>query len=331
MARELAAVEFVANPIQRAFDKIRNRGALWIVRLVLYGILVDLGFVYFLPMAFMVLTSFKSPLDLENPTVGWLPTSLFVENYTFAWSQLGYGAALERTVAFVLIAVVGQVLSTALVGYGFARYSRIRGVGILFLLAIFTFLVPPQTIVVSTFLNYKILGWLSTYYPLTVPEWFGQGIRGAFFIFIFRQAFGALPWELEEAARVDGATAWNVFWRVMLPLVRPSIAVAFVFSVVWHWNETFAPSNFLQDKYKIWPLSLELQNFTNQALSNSNPLSSGGSAGSTSQFQQSTLLTASSYGAIMAASVLVILPPLIFYILIQRVFVQGVERTGLIE
>lgn len=330
MARELAAVEFVANPLQRAYDKIRNRGALWILRLVLYAILVDLGFVYFLPMAFMILTSFKSPLDLENPTVGWLPTQLFVQNYVFAWNQLGYAGALERTVIFVILAVAGQVVSTALVGYGFARYSRIRGVEILFLLAIFTFLVPPQTIVVSTFLNFKLLGWLNTYYPLIVPEWFAQGLRGAFFIFIFRQAFRALPWELDEAARVDGATGWGVFWKVMLPLVRPSIAVAFVFSVVWHWNDTFEASNFLQSKYQLWPLSLELQNFTSQAMTNSNPLASG-NGGTTSQFQQSSLVTATSYGAIMAASVLVILPPLIFYVLIQRVFVQGVERTGLIE
>jgi len=325
MARELASVEFVANPIQRALDKVRNRGARWIMRLVLYAILIDLGFVYFLPMAFMLLTSLKSPLDLENPTVHWLPTHIFFLNYSFAWAQLGYGAALRRTLIYVIIAVAGQVVSTAFVGYGFARYSKIRGAEILFLLAIFTFLVPPQTIVVSTFLNYKILHWLNTYYPLTVPEWFGAGLRGAFFIFIFRQAFRALPWELEEAARVDGATAWQVFWRVMLPLVRPSIAVAFVFSVVWHWNDTFAPGNFLQQKYQIWPLSLELQQFTSQAMTQNNPLNGN------QQFQQQSLLTATSQGAIMAASVLTILPPLIFYIMIQRVFVQGVERTGLVE
>lgn len=325
MAGELAAVEFVANPIQRALDIVRSRSIRWVMRLILYAILVDLGFVYFLPMAFMLLTSLKSPLDLENPTVRWLPTGIFYLNYTFAWSQLGYGAALERTILYVVIAVIGQVISTALVGYGFARYSKIRGAEILFLLAIFTFLVPPQTIVVSTFLNYKLLHWLNTYYPLTVPEWFATGLKGAFFIFIFRQAFRALPWELEEAARVDGATAWQVFWKVMLPLVRPSIAVAFVFSVVWHWNTTFGPQNFLQQKYQIWPLSLELQQFTSQAMTQNNPLSGN------QQFQQSSLLTATSQGAIMAASVLVVLPPLIFYVLIQRVFVQGVERTGLIE
>ena len=182
----------------------------------------------------------------------------------------------------------------------------------------------------ATFLNFKILGWLNTYKPLIVPEWFAQGLRGAFFIFIFRQAFRALPWELDEAARVDGATAWGVFWKVMLPLVRPSIAVAFVFSVVWHWNDTFEAANYLQSKYQLWPLSLELQNFTNSALTNENPLASTSSAQG-QQFQQSSLVTATSYGTIMAGSVLVILPPLIFYILIQRVFVQGVERTGLIE
>lgn len=330
MARELATVELVANPLQRAADKVRNRGVLWAVRLVLYALLIDLGFVYFLPMAFMILTSFKSPLDLENPTIGWLPTGLFFQNYTFAWSQLDYGPALLRSVLIVVLAVVGQVLSTALAGYGFARYNRIRGVWALFLLAIFTFLVPPQTILVSLFLNFKTLGWLNTLYPLIVPEWFAQGINGAFFIFIFRQAFAGLPWELEEAARVDGASAFGVFRKVMLPLVRPSIAAAVVFSVVWHWNNTFEAASFLSNQYKLWPLSLELQDFTTSALSQANPLSSS-VGGQANAFQQSTLLSASSTGVIMAASMLVIIPPVIFYLLMQRVFVQGVERSGLIE
>ncbi len=325
MARELAAVEFVANPIQRLVDKVRNFGLTWMTRLVLYVVLVDLGFVYFLPMAFMLLTSLKSPLDLENPTVHWLPTQIFYLNYSFAWQQLQYPAALLRTVLWVTIAVIGQVISTMLVGYGFARYSRIRGAEVLFLLAIFTFLVPPQTIIVSMFLNYKVLHWLNTYLPLTVPEYFAQGLRGAFFIFIFRQAFRALPFQLEEAARVDGAGPLKVFTRVMAPLVRSSVAVAAVFSVVWHWNSVFLVSNFLQQTYAKWPLSLELQQFT------SSQLTQGNSLASNQGFQQSSLLTPGSVGAIMAACVLVILPPLIFYILVQRSFVQGVERTGLIE
>lgn len=325
MARELATVELVANPVQRVVDKVRSQGARYGLLLLLYLLLIDLGFVYFLPMAFMILTSFKSPLDMENPTVVWLPTGMFWPNYVFAWSQLDYPAALARTVGFVALAVAGQVFATAWVGYGFARYSKFKWVEILFLLAVFTFLVPNETIIVSQFLNFKLLHWLNTYYPMWVPEWFAQGLRGAFFVFIFRQAFRALPWELEEAARVDGATALGVFWRVMLPLVRPSIAVSFVFSVVWHWNDTFGPMNYLQQKPGLWPLSLELLQFKNNILTQSNAMA-GNQA-----FQQQSLLTAQSVGAIMAGSVLTVLPPLIFYILIQRAFVQGVERTGLIE
>ena len=325
MARELAAVELVANPLQRVVDKVRNQGPRLALRLILYLLLIDLGFVYFLPMAFMVLTSFKSPLDMENPTVRWIPTGLFTPNYVFAWSQLEYGAALLRTVVLVGLAVIGQIISTAFAGYGFARYSKIRWVEILFLLAIFTFLIPDETIIVSEFLNFKQLHWLNTTYPLWVPEFFAQGLRGAFFIFIFRQAFRALPWELEEAARVDGAGPLAVFWRVMLPLVRPSLAVSFVFSVVWHWNDSFRPQNYLQEKFQLWPLSLLLLQFQNNILTAQNSL------GSNQAFQNQSLLTAGSTGAIMAACVLCILPPLIFYILIQRTFVQGVERTGLIE
>lgn len=325
MAGELAEVEFVANPLQRVIDRVRSSGGRIVLRLLLLALLVDLGFVYFLPLAFMVFTSFKSPLDLENPTVHWLPTGLFWPNYTYAWAQLDFGPALLRTLAFVAIAVIGQVASTALAGYGFARYSRIRGVEILFLVAVFTFLVPPQTIIVSMLLNFKLLGWINTYGPLVVPEWFAQGLRGAFFIFIFRQAFRGLPFELEEAARVDGANALQVFGRVMLPLVQPSIAVAVVFSVVWHWNETYLVQNFIPENPGRWPLSLMLLNFQSSILSGQNSLSSN------QGFQQSTLLTASEAGTIMAGAMLVILPPVLFYILVQRTFVQGVERAGLIE
>ncbi len=333
MARELASVEFVANPFQRALDKARSIGPRWVLNLVLYAVLIDMGFVYFLPLAFMVLTSFKSPLDLENPTVVWLPTQLFVQNYTFSWEQLSYIPAVERTLIWVAVATLGQIFSTALVGYGFARYSRrFKIADVLFLLAVFTFLVPPQTIVVSLFLNFKLLGWLNTYYPLTVPEWFAQGLRGAFFIFIFRQAFKALPYELEEAARVDGAGPLSIFFRVMLPLVKPSLSVALVFSVVWHWNTTFGPSNFLQENYKAWPLSMELQEFQNAVLTQNNQMAQASQMMTQSGATSSpNTVTSADQGAIMAAVVLVILPPVLFYLLIQRTFVQGIERTGLIE
>ena len=319
---QLQEVELTANPLQRVVYLVRHRGQRSLVRLVLYAILIDLGFVFFLPFAWIFLTSFKSPLDLINPTVTWLPTSLFWDNYSFAWAQLGYAHALLRTVIFVGLATAGQVASTSLAGYAFARY-RFRWVEILFLIAVFTILVPPQSIIVSLYMNYRRLNWLNTWYPLIVPEWFAQGLDGAFFIFIFRQAFKSLPWELEEAARIDGANAWQIFRRVMLPLVKPAIAVSLVFSVVWHWNDTFGPSNFLSAKYQQWPLSMELQNFS------STLLSSQVSQANSEAFQQAGLTDEA--GTVMAAVVLVILVPLIFFLIIQRTFVDGVERSGLIE
>jgi len=324
MATQLQEVEFTTNPLQRVVYILRRRGKQWLVRLALYLVLIDLAFVYFLPLAYFFLTSLKSPLDLVNPTVKWLPTTLFWDNYVFAWDQLGYAHALLRTVLFVVLAMVGQVGTSAIAGYAFARY-RFRWVELLFMVAIFTILVPPQSILVSLYYNYRLFHWLNTWFPLVVPEWLAQGLFGAFFIFIFRQAFKALPWELEEAARIDGANAWQIFTRVMLPLARPALAVAIVFSVVWHWNDTFGPSNFLMTDYKQWPLSMELANFTNSALSAQNAVA-GNQA-----FLQASGLSANVAGPIMAAGVLVILPPMIFYILIQRMFVEGVERSGLIE
>lgn len=283
-----------------------------IYRLFIYLFLIGLSFVFLYPFLFMISTSFKSPGDLVDPTVYWIPKQFSVKGYFDAYAALNYLPYLKNTVVLTLFTVTGQMLSCAVVGYGFARF-RFPGRELLFALAMFTMIVPPQTIIVPMFIQYKELNWINTILPMVVPSFFANGLRGALFIFIFRQFFRGLPHELEDAARVDGCGALRTFIRIVLPVSIPPILVSAILSVVWHWNDFFEPAIFLVDRDKFTlPMMLP---FLGQSLNSM----SGGTA--SANVDQATT---------MAGCVLVILPILILYLEIQRYFMKSIERSGIV-
>ncbi|MBE3578027.1 MAG: carbohydrate ABC transporter permease [Limnochordales bacterium] len=310
----------------------------WVAKAFIYLVLIDISFIFLSPVIYMVSTSLKTVADVIDPTVYWVPTTFNLDNFKLSWQALKYfpswqaiteawtqgglaalkdlimtESAAARSTVIAVLAAIGQVISCSLVGYGFAR-CKFPGRELLFMLAMFTFLVPPQTIIIPLFIVYKQLGWIDTYLPFIVPSFLANGLRGAIFIFIFRQFFRGLPWELEDAARMDGAGWFTMFWRVMLPLAKPAIVVSFLFSLVWHWNDYFEPTIYLMNQEK-FTLPLRLSIFWTGLEE-----VTGGQA---SRFYNEPL--------IMAASFLVIVPPLILYIFTQRLFVESVERTGLVE
>ncbi|HHV55002.1 MAG TPA: carbohydrate ABC transporter permease [Firmicutes bacterium] len=310
----------------------------WVGKAFIYLVLFDISFVFLSPVIYMVTTSLKTVADVLDPTIYWVPSGFNLDNFTLSWKALKYfptwsaiqqawtsggivalytllktESAFFRSTIIAVLAAIGQVISCSLVGYGFAR-TKFPGREALFLLAMFTFLVPPQTIIIPLFIVYKQLHWIDTYRPFIVPAFFANGLRGAIFIFIFRQFFRGLPWELEDAARIDGAGWLTMYWRVMLPLAKPAIVVSFLFSLVWHWNDYFEPAIYLMNQEN-FTLPLRLSIFWT-ALNEV----TGGQA---SRFFNEPL--------IMAASFLVIVPPLILYVFTQRLFVESVERTGLVE
>lgn len=180
----------------------------------------------------------------------------------------------------------------------------------LFMLVLFSLIVPPQTLIIQLFVLYGKFKWLDSYLPFLVPSALGMGLRGALFIFIFRQFFKGLPFELEDAAYIDGAGPLRVFFSIMLPLARPAMIVTFLFSFVWHWNDSFEPSIYLtHPEYYFLPQHLSTIEATMRAL---------------------RMLLTGNTGMIMAASLLTILPILILYIFVQRYFVESIERTGLV-
>lgn len=273
-------------------------------------LLVDVAFIFVIPILRLISTSLMDIMDLYDPTVVWLPRRLALENYTRAFQALQYWDALKNTILVAGGAAVLQTLSCAMAGYGFARF-KFPGRDKIFLLVLFVMIVPPHAIIIQLFILVKNLKWLETYWPFLVPSAFGMGLRGALFVFIYRQFFKGMPWELEDAAMIDGAGPLRIFTNVMLPLAQPAILVVFLFSLVWHWNDSLEPSIYLS-RAEMFFLPQRLS-VVETALESMQLRGMWGT------------------GTIMAATLFVILPLLVLYIFTQRYFVESIERTGLID
>lgn len=179
-------------------------------QLVTFVLLLDVAFIFLLPILRLASTAMMSPTDQHDPTVVWLPHQIHQENFVRAIAALDYWQALGNTLFVALAAAALQTVSAALVGYGFARL-KFPGRDALFGLVLFSLIVPPQTIIIQLFVLYGKLNWLDSYLPFLVPSAMGMGLRGALFIFIFRQFFKGMPFELEDAAYIDGAGPLRVF------------------------------------------------------------------------------------------------------------------------
>lgn len=281
----------------------------FIYRVILYLVLIEVAYIYVNPILYMMTTMVKSLNDLIDPTVIWVPKEIYWGHLKTAWNALDYPTSFGISLLLSSVSTLFQVVMCALAGYAFARLNfPLKRT--LFVLLIFTFVMPPQLTTLPLIIVYRTFGWIDTYWPMIIPAMFGHGLKGALYIIIYRQFFLGLPKELEEAAKIDGASAFRTFFKVMLPIARPAIIVVALFSFVWNWNDAYYPSAFLFKMEEV-PLSMALLN-----------------AGLVDGTEQGQLFAES---ANMAASFLAIMPPLILYLFTQRWFVEGVERTGLVE
>jgi multiple sugar transport system permease protein len=293
------------------FGNRARRGLMFTV--VLYALLIAIGFVYLRPLLFMFVTSIKSPGDLLNPMVQWVPTELFLGNYTKAFRVLDYPHTLMTSIVVSVTPSVLQTFVASVVGYGLARY-RFRGKSLVFLLLLATFIIPPQNTVIPQMLTYRNLGLLGNPFALVIPALLGQGYRSAIFILIFYQSYVSLPKVLEESARLDGASDLRIFFSIAIPSALPAYVVSFIFSTVWYWNETFLTVIFLEGGVNTLPM--QLSKFT-QAYENLYP------PGVVNIFDRLNEAVK------MSGTFLNILPLLLMYFILQRWFVESVEMTGI--
>lgn len=279
----------------------------------IYLILIDTTYIYLKPILSMLTTMVKNAQDMTDPAVNWIPKVIYLGNLQEAWTWLNYPTALGYSIFLSLTVAVLQTFSCAIAGYAFARL-RVPFKGLMFLLLIITFVVPIQVTILPNLVMARELGLFNTLYPIIVPAAFGLGLKGALFVIIYRQFFATQPKELEEAAKIDGASVFKVYFKVMLPLAKPAIVVVFLFSFIWTWNDWYLPAMFLPDAA-------------------TPPLSRGISkiASALSQMEAASGPSPYAEQLRMATTFLMIIPPIILYLFTQRQFIEGVERTGLVE
>lgn len=293
-----------------------------IVRIFMYLLIIGLAFVFLYPFLYMITTSLMSNADLNSTSVHWIPTEIKFENYAIAL-QLMNGARYAKNSFFVtIVATFGHVIACSFIGYGFARYNFPLK-KLLFGCVMLAFIVPTQTLIIPLYLTYSNLGWLDSYLPLLVPTFFGFGLRGALYVFLFRQFFLTVPKSLEEAARIDGCGFMMTYWRIVFPLAKATLVVAMVLSVVWHWNDFYEPGLYVTDPGKSF-LPPKLNNII--AAANALPDQQQEMLRSLGlEDGEDTLNNA----VVMAGAVIISAPVLLFFAFAQRQFMQGIERTGI--
>lgn len=285
-----------------------------IYKFFLYAVMISVGFIFIYPIFIMMAESAKDIYDLVNPLVKWFPTRIYTVNFTRAWKVLGGFKTLLTSGGYMLLVAVCQTISAAVIGYGFAKFD-FKFKRPLFLLMICTFIIPPQVTFMPQYLMYKSFGMLKTIMPFLLPALLGQGIKNTIFILIYYQFFKMAPKALDEAAEIDGAGSFRIFAGINLPLAVPATVVVFIFSFVWHWNETYLAELYFEDAIRTFPLAL---------------------AKFTEYFQKlypvddpNNPLLRMNEGVRMAGTILCILPLILMYIFVEPKLVESLDRAGI--
>lgn len=267
-------------------------------RAILYLLIVVGAVITTIPLLWLLSSSFKDAGRIFLFPPQWIPDPWRPENYTQVFEQIPFLRFYGNTILVTGLAMAGQIVSASLVAFGFARL-RFPGRDALFLVLLSTIMIPYHVTLIPTFVLFRLFGFLDTYAPLILPYWLGGG---AFYIFLLRQFYMRLPLELDDAARMDGASIFGIFWRIILPQAKPALGVVAVFTFLAHWNDFFNPLIYLNSTEK-YTLALGINLFRSY------------------QTTQWNLL--------MAASVMVTLPCILLYAMAQRYFIQGIVFTGL--
>ncbi len=296
-----------------------------------YIILFGLAFIIIYPLIQQLVVGIRAPEDINNPLVLWIPNKFSLKNFEITMIILDYWNSLMSTFSISLIVMILQLISTALAGYTLARL-KFKGSGLIFALVLITIIVPQTTIELplklslTNFLNtgINLLGNKSTLYLFAG---LGMGLKSGIFIYLFRQFFRGIPEELEEAAYVDGANPFQVFYKIMLPNAKGVIIVVSILAFVWQWNDSYFTSVFVTST------NVPLETLTTKMMGVSGNIQSAiMQAGVWQLFDQDVTKNPLFTSMILnTAGMLTMLPLLIFYMLIQKVlFKEGIERTGIV-
>ncbi len=264
---------------------------------VIHVVLIAGGIVLMLPLAWMLSTALKDLGSVMLIPPQWIPDVAHWSNFVDVFTTTPFARYVLNTFIVTILSVIGKVLSCSLVAYSFAR-MRWRGRNVLFLIMLATMMLPSQVTLIPQFVMFRQLGWIDTYIPLILPHWLG----GPFLTFLLRQYFMTIPRELDDAARIDGASYLGIFWRIILPMSKPALAAVAIFTFNASWNDFLGPLIYLHtpDKYT---LAMGLRAFQDQYVTQWNLL--------------------------MAASLMAIIPVVVIFFFAQKYFIQGIVFTGI--
>ena len=299
----------VTTQVETRYSNAPVRSSMgWYIRqTITYALLIIGALVVLVPVIWMISTSLKTPEQLFVGTVDLIPNPAVPQNYVDVWTQLSSIAPgmtflriVGNTLFITLLAMFGEIFSASLVAYGFARFHW-RGRDTVFAIMLATVMIPSILTRIPGFLIWKQLGLLNTFDPLTWPSLFAWG---PLYVFLMRQFYLTIPREIEEAAVMDGANVAQIYWYIMLPLIKPILLAIAVFSFQGNWNNFSGPLLYLTTP-QMYPLALAMQFFQN-SVSKAAPL----------------------WQYMMALSVMMALPVLIIYFLAQKQFLDGINIGG---
>lgn len=320
----------MGNAAKDSIDKIFKRKILLSkfveksVNVFRYLTLIAIAFIVLSPMISIVAESFFTEGDIYNAMVYLVPQEGTFGNYELAILRMNYWETLGKTMLFVITLTLIQLFICSLVGYGFARFD-FPFKKLLFGCVVLTIVIPSYTIMLPLYMQFRnfdplslfsLLGsdpqnWLRTVKPVYLMTFLGCGLRAGLFIYIFVQFFRGIPKELEEAAFVDGAGPFRTYFTIMLPNAKPAIITVAVFSLVWQYNDTFLSGLFgVSSEYR---LGAVLSTLTG-----------------TIQYIDKVMNPELQAVYLDAGIVLMVVPILIIYILLQKRFIEGVERSGIV-
>jgi len=286
------ATKDVSGPVEST-----NRVSRLVAKILLYLAVTAGALVMVMPFAWMLLGSVKDLGQLYKVPPNWIPDPFVFQNYVNAWISVPFATGYVNSAIVTITVVLANLLMCSMAAYAFARIEfPLRHV--LFILFLATLMVPEQVTIIPLYIIIENLGWIDTLLSLIVP----YALFNAFGVFLLRQFIRGLPVDLEEAAIVDGANRWTIYWRIVLPLIRPALAAFGIFTFLFQWNNFFRPLIFL-NSIENYTVPLAINFFRGQY--------------------------ATDFALLMAGSAISIVPVLIVYIIGQRHIIEGIATTGL--
>lgn len=269
-------------------------------RILLYFFLTGATVLMSFPLFWMISSSLKTLGETNSPGIVWTPANPTLEAYFHIFQNTDFLRAYFNSVFYTSLSLVGTLLSIAFVAYAFSRVEW-PGRNIVFFLMLSTMMIPPQALIVPQYVFFNKLDWINTFNPIVIPGYFAGG---AAMIFLLRQSMSQIPKELDESAFVDGASHLQIWWEIIMPLVKAPLATVATFLFVGFWNSLLTPLMYLQtvDLYTLPVYVSTLYNIN---------------------------LTVQQWPTIMTAAVLTTLPLIIVFFFAQRFILESVVISGL--